>query len=393
MISRKIEEFTRKSSMIRAMFEEGNRLKKLYGEDNVFDFSIGNPEIEPPEPVQLALLKVVESEIPGKHRYMSNAGYDFACAAIAEYVNKYKGSKLTPSHIVMTVGAAGALNVVLKTILDPGDEVIVFSPYFVEYGFYIDNYAGKTVVIPTDSETFQPDPVLLEKTITKNTKAILINTPNNPTGVIYSEEVLQKLNEVIEKKQKEYNSTLYVISGEPYDRIVYDGAVVPSVFKAFKNSIIVNSFSKSLALPGERIGYIAVNDRIDDVETFMSGLILCNRILGYVNAPALMQRVVAECADQVVDPAIYQERRDLLYNHLVSLGFSCVKPQGAFYLFPKTPIEDDVEFARRAAKYNLLVVPGSGFGCPGHVRISYCVSKKTILNSFEAFEKLAKEFK
>jgi aspartate aminotransferase len=393
MISKKIREFSKSSSMIRAMFEEGNRLKKLYGDDNVFDLSIGNPEIEPPETVQHTITELAESYIPGKHRYMSNAGYDFTRSAIAEYVNKYKGSHLTANHVVMTVGAAGALNVVLKTILDPGDEVIVFSPYFVEYGFYIDNYEGKTVTVPTDSDNFEPNPDVLYKAITKNTKAILINNPNNPTGVIYSEKVMQEINGVIEKRQAEFNTTIYVLSDEPYDRIVYDGATVPSIFRIFKNSIIVNSFSKSLALPGERIGYIAVNDKMEDFDQLMSGLILCNRILGYVNAPAFMQRVVAQCCHQAVEPSVYQKRRDLLYNHLIGLGFSCVKPQGAFYLFPKTLIEDDVEFANRATKYNLLVVPGTGFGCPGHIRISYCVSMKTLEGSLNAFDKLVNEFR
>lgn len=393
MISKKVSENLGKSSWIRAMFEEGEKLRKIYGPEKVYDFSLGNPEVEPPASVKETMKSILLSDKPGIHRYMSNAGYDSVRAKVAEYLAKEKGVSLSPENIIMTCGAAGGLNVVLKTILDPGDEVIVFSPYFVEYLFYIDNHGGKPVILPTEKDTFQPDPELLERNLKPNTKAIILNSPNNPTGVIYSEEILSRMADIISEKEKEYNTHIFVISDEPYDKIVYDNAVVPSIFKIFKNSIIVNSFSKSLALPGERIGYIAVNSRIENVKLLVNGLVFSNRILGFVNAPALFQKVVADSLNEAVDIESYKEKRDILYNHLVKLGFSCVKPQGAFYLFPKALIDDDVEFAKRAVKYNLLIVPGSGFGYPGYFRLSYCINKETIINSLPAFEALVKEFK
>lgn len=391
MISEKISNNLKGSSMIRAMFEEGERLRKIYGADKVYDFSLGNPNVEPPTAVKEALQRLVNSNEEGLHRYMSNAGYSDVREKVAEYLNREKSSQLTGENIVMTCGAAAALNIVLKTILNPGEEVIVFSPYFVEYLHYISNYDGKPVIVPTIDSTFEPDIDAFEKNITAKTKAVIINSPNNPTGVIYSEDILVKMADVLSRKEKEYNTNILLIADEPYDKIVYDGAKVPSVFKVFKNSVIVNSFSKSLALPGERIGFIAANDKTEDVASLMDGFILCNRVLGFVNAPAIFQKVIADCLDATVDTEGYKKKRDTLYNHLVSLGFECIKPQGAFYLFPKTPI-DDKEFTSKAAKHNILLVPGSGFGCPGYVRLSYCISLKTIENSLPAFEALAKEF-
>ena len=393
MFSQKIVDSLNKSSWIRAMFEEGEKLRKLHGADKVYDFSLGNPEIEPPEAARNMLKKLVLDDTPGKHRYMSNAGYDDVRQKVAAYLTKEHGIPFTMANIVMTTGAAGALNVVLKTLLDPGDEVIVFSPFFVEYLTYIDNHGGKPVTVATDPETFQPDAAVLEKHITPRTKAVIINSPNNPTGVVYSKETLDSISQVLKAKEKELGTAIYVISDEPYTKITYDNTVVPSVFKAFDNAIAVNSFSKSLALPGERIGYIAASGSIKDVNVLVGGLIYCNRTLGFVNAPAMMQKVIAEALDESIDVEWYTKRRDMLYNHLVSLGFSCVKPKGAFYLFPKSLIEDDVEFVKRAVKYNLLLVPGRGFGCPGHFRIAYCMNIKTVENSLPAFEALAKEFK
>lgn len=393
MISEKISNSLKGSSMIRAMFEEGERLRKIYGADKVYDFSLGNPDVEPPVSVKEALQSLVNSDEEGLHRYMNNAGYYDVREKVANYLNREKSAQLTGDNIVMTCGAAAALNVVLKTILNPGEEVIVFSPYFVEYLHYINNYDGTPVIVPTVKDTFEPDIDAFEKSITKNTKAVIINSPNNPTGVIYSEDTLVKMADVLNNKQEEYSTSILLIADEPYDKIVYDDAKVPSVFKIFKNSVIVNSFSKSLALPGERIGFIAANNKIDDVKTLVDGFILCNRILGFVNAPAIFQKVVADCLDAKVDIEGYKKKRDTLYNHLVSIGFECVKPQGAFYLFPKSPIEDDKEFTKSAAKHNILVVPGSGFGCPGYFRLSYCISLKTIENSLPAFESLAKEFR
>lgn len=392
MFSQKIVENLKRASYIRAMFEEGEKLRKIHGADKVYDFSIGNPEIDPPAAVKDALKRLVNEDRPGLHRYMSNAGFPDVKARVAEFMKKESGVELPADHIVMTCGAAGGLNVVLKSLLNPGEEVIVFSPYFVEYLFYIDNHGGKPLIVKTDAETFEPDPAELAKAITPATKAIIINTPNNPTGVIYSEDTLKKISGVLEAKEKEYNSNIFVISDEPYAKIVYDHAAVPSMMKIFKNAIVVNSFSKSLALPGERIGYIAVNSVIEDVDLLLEALIFCNRTLGFVNAPALIQKVIAESMEATVGAEYYKEKRDLLYNHLIQCGFSCLKPQGAFYLFPKALIEDDVEFVKRAMKYNLLLVPGSGFGCPGHIRLAYSVNIKTIENSLPAFTALAGEF-
>ncbi|MCR4434839.1 MAG: pyridoxal phosphate-dependent aminotransferase [Clostridiales bacterium] len=393
MIAEKITRRLGSSSLIRAMFEEGEKLRKIYGKDKVYDFSLGNPDLEPPQAVKDTLKKLILEDVPDLHKYMSNAGFADVREKVASHLSRENGIPLSPENIVMTSGAAGGLNVILMTLLDPDQEVIVFSPYFVDYLNYIENFGGKAVIVPTNKDTFEPDPELLKTSITPRTKAVIINSPNNPTGVIYSEEVLKRMARVLEDKEKEYNTTIYVISDEPYNRLVFDGFKVPGILKIFKNSLLVNSFSKSLALPGERIGYIAASSAIDNVSLLINGLIYVSRVLGFINAPSLFQKVVAESLEVAVDTEIYRERRDILYNHLTELGFSCVKPHGTFYLFPKSLIEDDGEFVRRAMKYNLLFTPGKGFGCPGYFRIAYCVSMETIKNSLPAFEALAKEFK
>jgi len=393
MLSEKIVSNLGRSSWIRAMFEEGAKLAQKYGADKVYDFSLGNPYAEPPVEVIESLKKHVLSDEKGLHRYMNNAGYPEVREKIAQSLQNSSGVELTQQHVVMTVGAAGGLNVVLKSVLNPGEEVIVFAPYFVEYSFYADNHGGKTVVIPPDLSTFEPDIKAFEENITPKTKAVIINNPNNPTGVIYREEKLKAIAQIIEKKEKEYNTTIFIISDEPYGEIVYDQVKVPSIFTIFRNGIIVNSFSKSLGLAGERIGYIAVSSKIENVDMLVNALSFCNRTLGFVNAPGLFQKVVGDALEAKVNVEEYMKRRDFLYDNLTRLGFECVKPQGAFYLFPKALMEDDVEFIKRATKYNLLLVPGSGFGCPGYFRISYCVRFDMIENSIEAFEKLAAEFK
>ena len=393
MISDKIRQSLSGSSMIRAMFEEGEKLRKQFGADKVYDFSLGNPDPEPPAKVKEALREIANSTEPKLHSYMNNAGYPEVREIVAKSMNKESGLSLTHEHVVMTVGAGGALNVILKTLLNPDDEVIVFAPYFVEYMAYIGNYSGKPVIVKTDFNTFQPDPELLRASITPKTKAILINTPNNPTGVVYSEDTLKAIVKVLEEKGQEYGTTIYIISDEPYRKLAYDGVKVPNILSLYRNALLVDSFSKSLSLPGERLGYIAVNPAADDISLLMNALIYCNRVLGYVNAPGLFQRVVGKSLDASVDISIYKERRDLLYNSLTKFGYECVKPDGAFYLFPKSLIADDVEFKNRALKYNLLIVPGSGFGAPGYFRLAYCTSLKTIENSLPAFEALAKEFK
>ncbi len=392
MISNKISYNIKNSSMIRAMFEEGEKLRKLYGNDKVYDFSLGNPDPEPPAEVKAALRELANSEELKIHAYMNNAGYPEARETIAQKINKETGLKLNFNNIVMTVGAGGALNVVLKTLLNPGEEVIVFAPYFVEYNSYIDNHGGKIKILDTDHSTFLPDAELLEKNITASTKAVLINTPNNPTGVVYNREILNSIAKVLERKSKEFGHTIYIISDEPYRKLAYD-VEVPNILTIYRNSIMIDCFSKSLSLPGERMGYIATNPDAEDIDTLMGGLIYCNRILGFVNAPSLFQKIVAKTIDSSVDINIYKERRDLLYNSLISFGYECVKPDGAFYLFPKSLIADDVEFKNRALKYNLLIVPGSAFGGPGYFRLAYCCSLETIKNSLPAFEALAKEFK
>lgn len=393
MFSKKIVNNLSKSSWIRLMFEEGARLTEKYGAENVYDYSLGNPYAEPPVEVLESLKKHILSDEKGIHRYMNNAGYLEVREKIAHKLQMESGVELSANNIVMTVGAAGGLNVVLKSLLNPGEEVIVFAPYFVEYTFYTDNHGGKTVVVPPNLSNFEPDLVAFEKSITPKTKAIIINNPNNPSGVIYSKEKLNDIEEIILEKEKKYNTNIYVISDQPYSEIIYDDIALPSILSIFKNAIIVNSFSKSLGLAGERIGYIAVSSRIKNSDILIGALSFCNRTLGFVNAPGLFQKVVADALDAKVDISGYKKRRDFLYKNLTSMGFQCVKPTGAFYLFPKALIDDDVEFVKRAMKYNLLLVPGSGFGCPGYFRMSYCVKFDIIQNSIPAFKKLAEEFK
>ncbi len=391
MLSQKVVNNLRNSSGIRAMFEEGERLRKIYGDKNVFDFTLGNPDMEPPLPVREVIKKYVCDDVTGIHKYMNNAGYLDVREKVAASLTKETGVELKADNIVMTCGAAGGLNIILKSVLNPGEEVIVFAPYFVEYSFYIDNHGGKTVIVKPVSDTLEPDIDDLRSKITKNTKAIIINSPNNPTGIIYKEETLIKIAETLKDKQKEFGTEIFVISDEPYNKLIYDGVKLPSLLKIFDNAIQGCSFSKSLSLPGERIGFIAASPRIKEIDLLMDALIFSNRVLGYVNAPSLFQKVVADSLDVTIDVEEYKKRRDLLYNHLISLGFECIKPQGAFYLFPKSLIEDDAEFVKMALKYNLLIVPGRGFGCPGYFRIAYCTSLETIENSLPAFEALAKE--
>lgn len=394
MISNKMEKLVKNSSVIRAMFEEGKKLSAKYGEENVFDYSLGNPNVEPPKEIKQAIIDIINEEPQNLvHGYMSNSGYEDVRENIAEFINKKNNVNLTKDNIVMTCGAAGGLNIILKTLLNPEDEVIVIAPFFGEYENYVNNFDGKLVVVQADKETFQPDIKALEKGITAKTKAIIINTPNNPTGVIYSSESLTKMAEVLRKKEAEYKTSIYLISDEPYKEIAYDGAEVPFLLNYHKSSFIGYSYSKSLSLPGERIGYVVANSEMDDYKDVIQSLNVANRILGFVNAPSLFQRVIGRTLGAEVDVNIYKKNRDLLYNHLISLGFECVKPQGAFYLFPKSLIPDDKAFAEAAKKYNLLIVPGSSFGCPGHFRLSYCISYEKIEKSLQAFTKLAEEFK
>lgn len=390
-IAMKIASHISRSSWIRKMFEEGARLRQEFGADNVYDFTLGNPDVEPPEAFQKELLKLAQNPLPGMHRYMNNAGYEETRAAVAEKLSTDSGLPVSSEHVIMTCGAGGALNVVLKTILNPGEEVIILAPYFVEYKFYIDNHGGVPVEAWTDKETFQLDIGAIEKAITQKTRAILICSPNNPTGVIYPAESLKKLGDILAKIHRDNGHLIYVISDEPYARIAYDGKHVPNIFPLVESSIIVTSHSKDLALPGERIGYLAANPRMDTVMQFMEGAVFSNRVLGFVNAPALMQRLVAGLQEQSVDVGLYQHKRDILLRHLSQFGFHCVVPDGAFYLFPKSPLADDVEFVKIAQKHKILLVPGTGFGAPGFFRIAYCVEMGMIERSLPAWQALAQE--
>jgi aspartate aminotransferase len=394
MISQKMKNSLKNTSLIRAMFEEGNRLAKIYGEENVFDYSIGNPNVKPPEKVKTVIKEILDEEDPNFiHGYMSNSGYPDVREAIAKDINKKHNLNLTFKNVAMVVGAGGGLSVVFKTILDPEDEVITFSPYFVAYNGYIDDSQGKMVVVPSQECTFQPDLEALEAAITKKTKAVIINNPNNPTGVVYKEEVIKELAKLLERKSKELNRTIYIVSDDPYREIIYDGIEVPYMLNYYKNTFVVYSYSKSLSLPGERIGYVAFLPEMEEAEDVEICLGNAIRGIGYTNAPSLFQRVIARCLDETVEVEVYKKNRDLLYNHLLSIGFKCAKPEGAFYLFVKSMIDDDKAFAEAAKRYNLLIVPGSAFGYPGYFRLSYCISYEKIQKSLEAWIKLADEFK
>lgn len=395
MISKKMENMVANSSAIRAMFEEGNRLAKLYGPENVFDFSLGNPNVPAPEAVKKAIIGLLDTEDPVVlHGYTnSNAGYEDVRAAVAASLNERFGTAFSAENITMTVGAAGGLNVILKSLLNPGDEVIVFAPYFGEYRSYVNNYDGVLVEISPDTASFQPKLDEFEEKITARTKAVIVNTPNNPTGVVYSEETIRKMAAVMEKKQKEFGTDIYLISDEPYRELAYDGVEVPYLTKYYANTIVGYSYSKSLSLPGERIGYLVIPDEAADSKNLMAAANVATRILGFVNAPTLQQKAVKACLNEKTDISFYNRNRETLYNGLKELGFDCIKPEGAFYLFVKSPVEDEKEFCAAAKKYNILIVPGSSFGCPGYVRIAYCVSYETIVNSLPKFKELAQEYK
>ena len=375
MISEKMKSLVANSSVTRAMFEEGKKMAAKYGAENVFDFSLGNPNVAAPIEVKDAIINILQNENPVTvHGYMSNAGYEQVREKIASHLNKLHGTHFNTENILMTVGAAGGLNVILKTLLNPGDEVIAFAPYFGEYNNYVANFDGKIVAISPDTEHFQLNFEEFEQKITDKTKAVIINNPNNPTGVVYSEETIKKIADILETKQKELGTSIYLIADEPYRELAYDGVVVPYLTKYYDNTIVGYSYSKSLSLPGERIGYLVMPQELDDYENIIAAASVANRILGFVNAPSLIQLAVAECLDAQTDVSYYNRNRELLYNSLIEYGFECIKPQGAFYLFVKSPVADEKAFCEAAKKYNILIVPGSAFACPGYVRIAYCVS-------------------
>ncbi len=391
-ISTKIQEMMERASWIRKMFEEGARLKAEHGAGNVFDFSLGNPNVPPPDGFKEALKETVNSLGDGDHGYMPNIGYPFVRDSVAEYISKEQGAAVTGGDIIMTCGAAGALNTIFKAILDAGDEVITPAPFFVEYGSYVGNHAGVLKTVPTKSD-FTLDIDAISEAITEKTKAVLINSPNNPTGQIYSKESLQALGALLTEKGEQFNRTIYMLSDEPYRKIVYGDAVVPSIFAAHPNSIIACSYSKDISIPGERLGFIAVNPAATYKEALLGAMALTNRILGFVNAPALMQRVVAKVQGQSVDISLYARKRELLCDGLAEAGYEFTKPPGAFYLFPRCPIPDDVEFVRALQEELILGVPGSGFGGPGYFRLAFCVDDDTIVNAMPGFKRAIDKFK
>ena len=393
MIADKMKSFVKNSSAIRAMFEEGKKMAEKYGAENVYDFSLGNPNVPAPVKVKEAIIEELEKEDPVMlHGYMSNSGYEDVRQAVAESLNQRFGTAFHENNIVMTVGAAGGLNVILKAILNPGDQVLVFAPYFGEYNSYVENYDGEVTVVSPNTETFQPNLTEMEEKITEKTKAVIVNSPNNPTGVVYSEATIKAMAEILEKKEQEFGTDIYLISDEPYRELAYDGVEVSYLTKYYKNTVVGYSYSKSLSLPGERIGYLVIPDELKDSETVITAATIANRILGSVNAPSLMQKVIGKCVDAEVDVAAYDKNRIALYEGLKECGFECIKPQGAFYLFVKSPVPDEKEFCEAGKKYNILMVPGSSFACPGYVRLAYCVSYETIVNSLPEFKKLAAEY-
>lgn len=394
MIAEKMKGMVANSSAIRAMFEEGNRLAEIYGAENVYDFSLGNPNVPAPQAVKKAMIELLDESDPVVlHGYTnSNSGYADVRQTVAESVNERFGTAFTGENIVMTVGAAGGLNVIFKTLLNPGDEVIAFAPYFGEYRSYTNNYDGVLVEISPNTENFQPKLEEFEEKITPKTKIVIVNTPNNPTGVVYSEETIRKMTEIMEAKQKEYGTDIYLVSDEPYRELAYDGVEVPYLTKYYNNTIIGYSYSKSLSLPGERIGYLVIPDEVADSDDVKSAANVATRILGFVNAPTLQQKVVAKCINEKTDLTFYNRNRETLYNGLIDCGFECIKPQGAFYLFVKSPVENEKAFCEEAKKLHILMVPGSSFACPGYVRLAYCVSYETIVNSLPKFQELAKKY-
>lgn len=385
-VSDKMRMFAEKSSWIRKMFEEGAKMKAAHGAENVFDFSLGNPDAPPPVEFDQVILETVQDTRPGVHAYMPNGGYPWVREAIAARMSIEQERTVDKGDMLMTCGAAGGLNIVMKTILNPGDEVIILAPYFVEYGFYIDNHGGVSKTVATDAE-FNLDLDAIEEAISEKTKAIIINSPNNPCGQIYTKESLAELGRLLERASTKFSNTIFMISDEPYRKIVFDGHEVPSIFTAYSNSIVVSSYSKDLSLPGERIGYLAVHPEIEEKAELLDALTLANRILGFVNAPALMQRVVAELQNASVDTSIYTRRKEIICTILREAGFAFTEPKGAFYVFPKTPIADDIQFVGLLQEEKILTVPGTGFGSPGHMRIAFCVPSEVISRSADGFKR------
>ena len=383
-VSERVRRFMKQGSWIRRMFEEGMVLKQRHGAENVFDLSLGNPVTEPPPEFFEELRRIANNPTPGMHRYMPNAGYVETRGAVAEQLGRETGLAFTADEVLMTCGAGGALNVVLKSLLDPGDEVVIFAPYFVEYMFYADNHGGSCRSVRPD-DRYYPDLAAFEAAITSRTRVVLVSSPNNPTGVVYESGLLSRLAEIIAAKERHLGTEVFLVSDEPYRKILFDGLTYPHIFHHHVRSIVATSHSKDLALPGERIGYVAVHPDYDGRAELMDALNFCNRTLGFVNAPALMQHIVRSLQSVTIDVSDYQAKRDFLYDGLTAMGYETVRPQGAFYMFPRSPIEDDAAFVEELKRHLVLVVPGRGFGLGGHFRISYCVDDRTLEGSMEGF--------
>lgn len=393
MISDRMKALIEDSSVIRAMFEEGKKRKEQFGEENVFDFSLGNPNLETPVEINEALIKLVKEKNSNTlHGYMDNSGHFEVREKIANHLNSLHRTDYEAKNIIMTVGAAGGLNVILRSLLNPGDEVITFSPFFSEYKHYTENFGGKLVILPpNEEELFHPNPKVLESSITKKTKVLIINNPNNPTGIIYSEKEIREISDVLKKKEEEFGTSIYLISDEPYRELIYDNLSLPFIPKFYPNTILCYSYSKSFSLAGERIGYLLVPNSVKEHEEILAAAKIATRILGFVNAPSLLQFAVAACLTVKPDFSLYKENRDILYTELKKMGFSLIKPEGAFYLFIKTPVDDGL-FVEKAKEYNILLVPASAFGAPSYVRLAYCTKTESIKKSLPAFKKLAEHY-
>lgn len=394
MLAQAMVELGKKRSTIREIFEYGNQRAKIVGRENIFDFSLGNPNVPAPASVNQTILDLVQKENPAVlHGYTSAQGADFVRESLANSINKRFGTNFTRDNLYMTVGAAASLSICFKALTVPGDEYIVFAPFFPEYQCFIEKGAGaKCVIVPADTENFQINFEEFEKRINEHTKGVVMNSPNNPSGAVYSEETIKRLAQILSAKEKEYGHAIYLLSDEPYREIAYDGVEIPYVTKYYKNTFVCYSYSKALSLAGERIGYIVVSPEMEDWQDAYAAVCGAGRILGYVCAPSLFQRVAALCAEDTADIAVYQKNRDILYDGLRSFGYNVVRPQGAFYLFPQALEADEKAFCERAKKYDLLLVPGTDFGCPGFLRISYCVTTEQVTRSLPLFEKLAREY-
>lgn len=389
MISESMRKQIDGGSLIRAMFEDSKKMADIHGAKHVYDFSLGNPMLPPPEEVRTEMIKILaKGDGATLHGYMNNAGYEDVRKAVAENLNRRFGTKFHENNILMTVGAAGGLNVALKALVDPGDEIIVFSPYFGEYDSYAANVNGSVVAVKCSAPDFYPDVEALKAAVTEKTKMVIINSPNNPTGVIYPDYIIANIAGVLRERERHYGHDIYLFSDEPYRELAYDGVKVPYVTRYYDNAIVGYSYSKSFSLAGERIGYLVIPDSLNGWKTIMSAATVANRILGFVNAPSLMQRVIGACVNTKVDISYYEKNRELLYNGLTELGYECVKPQGAFYLFVKSLIDDDIEFARVAKDYRLVIVPGTAFGYPGYIRLAYCTTPEVIEKALPQFKKL-----